>query len=82
MSTWRSQTPETTRFKESRTETTKPYTQPANATFFTLLNRPTFNLPTQGTKQLYKRRLCLYYKRVYVSSCLYVYLNPCNCLIE
>ena len=50
VSTWRSQTPETTRFKESGTETTKPYTQPTNATFFTLLNRPTFNLPTQGTK--------------------------------
>ena len=50
MSTWRSQTPETTRFKESGTETTKPYTQPTNATFFTLLNRPTFNLSTQGTK--------------------------------
>ena len=29
----------------------KPFTQPTNATFFTLLNRPTFNLPTQGTKQ-------------------------------
>ena len=51
------QTPETTRFRESRTKVEKLYTQPTNATIFTLQNRPTFNLPTQGAMQLYQRRL-------------------------
>ena len=66
-STWRPQTPENTRFRESRTKVEKLYTQPPNATFFTLQNRSTFNLPTQGTMYLYRRRL--YCKRVYAFIC-------------